>query len=724
MLWEGRVMKSMIMVWGLLVVGGMSYGVLDDPLAHPRVLPLVLSEEILAELDLFPGDDAWLEISYCISPQGRELHREVGEKLWWIQNQAVLLLGSTGEPLPRCVLNRAMATAHIFWNGEEIPGSPFPLAPQTQAIKVGPGVAGIQEALAKRLVSMDATYLSEVANYLAQNLSALTEIVAGSYSVQSVGEVIDDTGRWVGNQVDVGTVAGNGVNVSQSGGDGLFVGQAGAPSGSDTSSTINGVEVAGAEGFGLYIGHSDLSGIYINQSLSDGIVVAEAGTPASSVWTTGHSGLEVNGAEGSGVFVGWAGGEGVAVHHAQYDGLHVREAGSPSTHISTDSKCGVEVQGAENFGVFVGYAGGTGVKVDTAELYGFKVDQVNEGDGLFVTTVGSPSTTPFQIGTTWDGLQIYAVEGNGVRIGHADDNGIRVESTSANGFRVQRAANHGVYVEEADACGVAIDAAGDPSTTETSSYSNGVAVSGAEGYGLFIGHSDLSGIRVSSTTYHGLYIVDSDDDAVRVNNTSGDGVCVSAADGYGVYANTTASGGNYGLYTPDNLYSANYHSKGAQMQVVQYQGEEDLLPGDPVVFAGILPPDGADSLPTVLVTQARGEDLQSIAGVAYRRYDAEAANAQDVAEGTRREKRALTPSGPIQPGDTLLVVTHGPALVNIDTETEELAVGDAIAVSPSGIVARADRDPWGKRAPDLCFATALQPLHDAAGQIWAFVTCH
>ena len=45
-----------------------------------------------------------------------------------------------------------------------------------------------------------------------------------------------------------------------------------------------------------------------------------------------------------------------------------------------------------------------------------------------------------------------------------------------------------------------------------------------------------------------------------------------------VHAETGDASNNYGLYTPDNIYSLNYHLAGALMQLVQNGGRNRLSP--------------------------------------------------------------------------------------------------------------------------------------------------
>ena len=55
----------------------------------------------------FPGEDVWFEIAYLPYPGGEPIFSEPGEKLWWIQDKSVLVLGASGMPLPDDVTRRS-----------------------------------------------------------------------------------------------------------------------------------------------------------------------------------------------------------------------------------------------------------------------------------------------------------------------------------------------------------------------------------------------------------------------------------------------------------------------------------------------------------------------------------------------------------------------------------------------------------------------------------------
>lgn len=645
-----------IVNFALMMVSGVVAGSEHHAAPAPKIIPLVLAETAWSDLGIGPGDPLWLELSYRVSPDGFELFHEFGEKVWWIQDQAVVILGATGLPLPHGVRDRAMVYVHIYAGGQELIGSPFLLHPQRDAFGLEPGAEGIQKALGKRLVSMDASYLSEVANYLAENLSALTEIVAGSYSVQSFGPVIDDSGRWVGGEVTIGTVADDGVYVSHPANDGVFINRTGNASVMETSVLNDGFEVAAAEGNGLFVGRAGANGVRVNRSTAVGVFVERAGTPVDTSPSSHANGFEVAGAQGYGLYVGDAGIDGVyagtcrddgvqiayamdqgfVVISAGNDGFYVRDAGLPSQHVLDPDINGVEIGGAQEHGVFIGQS---------------------DDDGIYINRVGEAV-----------GSAVYEDQINGIEIAGVQRNGICVASADNNGLFVANAGNDGLFINTAVEDGVYVESAG------------------------------IYGVDATGDDYGGLF-------------------------------ETTNPSGNYGIYTPDNLYSLNVHSKGAYMQVVQNAGTDPLESGDVVSFAGVGATDETDDTLMVLIRRVAMDSGSAIAGVVFSRYQCETRiekrQPRVPDESDRRRESARTVPGPVQPGDTLLLVTHGLALVKASAMDQSIEVGDPLAWDTAAGRVTPIKDMTFHKATGLtrAFATALEPLSAGEDRIYVFVSC-
>jgi hypothetical protein len=206
-------------------------------------------------------------------------------------------------------------------------------------------------------------------------------------------------------------------------------------------------------------------------------------------------------------------------------------------------------------------------------------------------------------------------------------------------------------------------------------------------------------------------------------STIGSGVYASSGSGFGLYGRTGAASNNYGLFTPDNIYSLNYHSSGAMMHVMQNGGEDPLEPGDVVVFAGLGSPLGTGGLPTIQVVGATAANSSAVAGVVYSRYSIEALTGAVSPENVAEE---VTPGGPVLPGEFLLVVVQGPTRVKVTALGGAIRPGDLLSsAAQAGRAGRATEISFeGTSAPipGTVLGKALEPLDEGAKSIYVFVT--
>ena len=163
-----------------------------------RVLPL------LPEMDArwTPGEEIWLEVEYRATPHGEVLHREPGEKIWWLRQTPLLLLGSSGLPLEKSLLGRATLWVRLLEDGKPL-GDARVVYPLRDRIAVGPNGQTNRAALAKGLGMLDATYLAQAANFIAGNLAVL-DVEATGYNITGYGPVINSDGEWVGEPIGGG----------------------------------------------------------------------------------------------------------------------------------------------------------------------------------------------------------------------------------------------------------------------------------------------------------------------------------------------------------------------------------------------------------------------------------------------------------------------------------------------------------------------------------------
>lgn len=189
----------------------------------------------------------------------------------------------------------------------------------------------------------------------------------------------------------------------------------------------------------------------------------------------------------------------------------------------------------------------------------------------------------------------------------------------------------------------------------------------------------------------------------------------------GVEGRTDAADQNYGLYTDDNLYSLNYHTAGAQMQVVQNGGQTLLETGDVVVFSGIGEPLEAGAPPVIQVAGVDTENSTAVAGVVYSRYNFKTQDA-DPEEAVHD----YTPEGPAAPGEYLLVVVRGPAQVKASAQGGPLRPGDLLSSSgQAGLAAKATKvtlDGVETPLPGTILGKVLESLDEGEALIYIFVT--
>jgi hypothetical protein len=183
----------------------------------------------------------------------------------------------------------------------------------------------------------------------------------------------------------------------------------------------------------------------------------------------------------------------------------------------------------------------------------------------------------------------------------------------------------------------------------------------------------------------------------------------NSMESYGIYGVTGSASNNYGVYTPDNLYSLNYHLKGAIMQVVLNGGDTPLEVGDVVVFSGISQPDSADGEPVIEVSKATAANSAAVAGVVFSRYEND-----------------NTVEGAAQPGEYLLVVVQGPARVKVSAGSGSIQPGDLLSsAGDAGYAARAAQveiQGASTTIPGTILGKALETLDSGTGWIYIFVT--
>jgi len=209
--------------------------------------------------------------------------------------------------------------------------------------------------------------------------------------------------------------------------------------------------------------------------------------------------------------------------------------------------------------------------------------------------------------------------------------------------------------------------------------------------------------------------------------SSGSGVIGESESYNGVWGETGRADNNYGLYTPDNIWSLNYNLAGAIMHLAQNGGGEPLEPGDLVAFSGVAAPLEEGGLPVIQVTRVMPANSAAVAGVVYRRFDIKTVTDKRSPFGSDSEEaRRVTLEGPVPPGEYLLVVIQGPALVRASTSGGAIRPGDLLSASGlDGYAAKAPEvtvEGVQVPIPGTVFGKALQPLDADRDLIYVFVT--
>jgi len=195
-------MKSVSIVFHLFVSLSLGFGGEEIWWSKPKIIPLLLESHWFQERDLSRDDLVFVSVDYFATPQGHSIHHESAERVWWIQETPIVLLGSTGIPLPPEVTQRATCYVRLNIDDEVLVGSPYPLLPQKQSLTVGNSPNEIGKTLASALEGVDASYLSQVANFLGNNLAEInivaSNVTADTYAVDAYGLVINSSGEWMG----------------------------------------------------------------------------------------------------------------------------------------------------------------------------------------------------------------------------------------------------------------------------------------------------------------------------------------------------------------------------------------------------------------------------------------------------------------------------------------------------------------------------------------------
>jgi hypothetical protein len=227
----------------------------------------------------------------------------------------------------------------------------------------------------------------------------------------------------------------------------------------------------------------------------------------------------------------------------------------------------------------------------------------------------------------------------------------------------------------------------------------------------------------------GLYAAGKDDTlggiGLEGESVLGSGVYGHSSSGYGFYGVTGNASNNYGLYTPDNIYSLNYHTMGATMQVVQNVGKEALVLGDVVAFSGLGASPTSGGPPVIQVVGTTDANSTAVAGVVFSRLNINAMT-ENIDPANPFSGQEVASDDPVAPGEYMLIVVQGPAQVKANVLGGSIQPGDLLSsASQSGFAGKATEvniNGVNTPTPGTILGKALEPLEAGEKLIYIFVT--
>lgn len=322
--------------------------------------------------------------------------------------------------------------------------------------------------------------------------------------------------------------------------------------------------------------------------------------------------------------------------------------------------------------------------------------------------------------------------------------GLYGSSTNSYGVRGSSSNSWGGYFSSSGGYGIRVWTSG------ADHYDHGAFITAQGGYGVLARSATNQGVRgeagnvagiaqplgavgvVGIGANRGTYGSSSSGIGLYGVSSSNYGVWGQSSDFRGVTGRTSRTDNNYGFYTPDNLFSLNINLAGAVMQVMENGGTEALAPGDVVVFSGINRAVTAVDTPIAQVSSADTANSTAVGGVVFSRFNIDAVDPDlEVPDDAAQERMAemdVTPPGEVAPGEFLLVVVQGPALVNASALAGDIQPGDLLSTSGAGGVAAkaatVTLDGLETTVPGTVFAKALESVSDAQDMIYVYVTLH
>jgi len=499
------------------------------------IIPVRLNADQLMEQDIPFGQEAYLSIEYRIKPDGDILFSEEAEKIWWIGEEPLLMLGSSGIALPQELSQRAGLYLSVSLDSDTLLLKNHLIHPIKQSVSVLADPLVLAQALSTS-VSMDVTYLAEVANYLAGNLSSIS-ITASSYSVNGYGEVINNAGEWTGE-----AIAGGGTSVWTQNGHYVsmphFLDRVGIGLESATRAKLQIKSMAGVPGIYIedvsdnagvvvtdgnqgFLSNGPLTGAYLmnarnglveDEISDDGIIIKKVGTPAHTITeNTTKDGIEILSVEGHGIRIG----------SSDATGITIGTTGNPAQTGSIPAgNHGIGISRTESDGIAIGYSGNSGVYLGVCGGTGFSANE-----------------------SGYHGLHVNSCSVDGVHVGTSGDDGIEIENAGAHGMNIITATKDGVHVVNADESALCVEDAGDNGLLIKDAGKNGILVQDASWMGIKVDSSDSTGLSVQNTGAYGIYLAGSTDAAIQIQTSGSDGLHITAVSDDGIHIASAVNAG-------------------------------------------------------------------------------------------------------------------------------------------------------------------------------------
>jgi hypothetical protein len=384
--------------------------------------------------------------------------------------------------------------------------------------------------------------------------------------------------------------------------------------------------------------------------------------------------------------------------------------------------------------------------VEVFQLSGLATGGAVRATSATGTAVHGYSTEGFGVaGYSQDSYAVYGYDGGSEQArGYGgyfhSDNGIGVYGFSNALTPYQNIYAPGVYGESTNGVGVyGVSNGGKPGLRGESAgigvygYTSGTDI---DDYGVYGGADGSAygvyGYQASTIGGLGVYGVNQGYGAAvsGMNADTGFGTWGYSSSYNGTGGGTGRTDRNYGLYTPDNLYSLNYHTTGAVMQIVQNGGDELLEMGDVVSIAG-LDASPVEGMPPVIQVQRTSEaNSTAVIGVVASTYPAEWLTdpAKIDPTGATGPDKAIPRAGPgpIAPGEYLLVVVQGPAQVKASAVSSAIQAGDLLSSAEqagyAGRAAETSIEGVTIAEPGTVFGKALEALDDGQKLLYVYVT--